>query len=81
VFSGFQREWSSAITTRNGFDHLQQRLIDFEYERFTVTTMNGNPSAAFQYLGRLRRNASIMQNRINLGLTRFAGLIRSRLTA
>jgi SAM-dependent methyltransferase len=29
-----------------------------EYETFTVTTMNGHPSAAFQYLGRLRRPIS-----------------------
>jgi len=26
--------------------------IEIKYEKFTVTTMNGNQSAAFQYLGR-----------------------------
>ena len=39
-------EWIRSLTA--AFDRL-------EYQRFTVTTMNGNPSAAFQYLGRLRR--------------------------
>ena len=39
-------EWIRSLTA--AFDRL-------EYERFSVTTMNGNPSAAFQYLGRLRR--------------------------
>lgn len=38
-----QREWIEEITTP--FQQL-------EYEPFTVTTMNGNQSAAFQYLGR-----------------------------
>ena len=38
-----QREWIAEITS------LFQQL---EYEPFTVTTMNGNASAAFQYLGR-----------------------------
>lgn len=40
-----QREWIEEIT--NSFQQL-------EYEPFTVTTMNGNASAAFQYLGRKR---------------------------
>jgi SAM-dependent methyltransferase len=38
-----QRAWIEEIT--NSFQQL-------EYEPFTVTTMNGNASAAFQYLGR-----------------------------
>lgn len=38
-------EWIQSLT--EAFDRL-------EYELFTVTTMNGNTSAAFQYLGRLR---------------------------
>lgn len=38
-----QREWIEEIT--NSFQQL-------EYEPFTVTTMNGNASVAFQYLGR-----------------------------
>jgi ubiquinone/menaquinone biosynthesis C-methylase UbiE len=38
-----QREWIEEITSP--FEQL-------EYEPFTVTTMNGNASAAFQYLGR-----------------------------
>ena len=38
-----QSEWIEEMTSSF------QRL---EYEPFTVTTMNGNPSAAFQYLGR-----------------------------
>jgi ubiquinone/menaquinone biosynthesis C-methylase UbiE len=38
-------DWIQHLT--EGFDRL-------EYEPFTVTTMNGNTSAAFQYLGRLR---------------------------
>lgn len=37
-------EWIAELTS--SFEQL-------EYEPFTVTTMNGNPSAAFQYLGRL----------------------------
>jgi ubiquinone/menaquinone biosynthesis C-methylase UbiE len=38
-----QKEWIDEIT--RAFEQL-------EFERFTVTTMNGNASAAFQYLGR-----------------------------
>src|SRR5258705_9226475 len=38
-----QREWIEELTS--SFRQL-------EYEPFTVTTMNGNTSAAFQYLGR-----------------------------
>jgi SAM-dependent methyltransferase len=38
-----EREWIEEITS--SFQQL-------EYEPFTVTTMNGNASAAFQYLGR-----------------------------
>lgn len=38
-----RREWIEELT-----DPFQQ----LEYEPFTVTTMNGNASAAFQYLGR-----------------------------
>lgn len=38
-----RREWIEELT--NPFQQL-------EYEPFTVTTMNGNASAAFQYLGR-----------------------------
>ena len=38
-----QREWIEKLTSP--FQQL-------EYEPFTVTTMNGNASAAFQYLGR-----------------------------
>jgi len=38
-----QREWIEEITS--SFQKL-------EFEPFTVTTMNGNSSAAFQYLGR-----------------------------
>ena len=38
-----EREWIAEIT--GPFHHL-------EYEAFDVTTMNGNVSAAFQYLGR-----------------------------
>ena len=38
-----QREWIEELTS--SFQQL-------EYEPFTVTTMNGNRSAAFQYLGR-----------------------------
>jgi SAM-dependent methyltransferase len=37
------REWIAELT-----DSFQQ----LEYETFTVTTMNGNAAAAFQYLGR-----------------------------
>jgi len=37
-------DWIRSIT--DGFTRL-------EYEKFTVTTMNGNQSEAFQYLGRL----------------------------
>ena len=33
---------------------LTETFESLEYERFTVTTMNGNTSAAFQYLGRVR---------------------------
>jgi SAM-dependent methyltransferase len=40
-----QREWIEEI-----FGPLEQ----VEYEPFTVTTMNGNSSSAFQYLGRKR---------------------------
>jgi hypothetical protein len=32
---------------------LTQDFTPLEYERFVVTTMNGNASVAFQYLGRL----------------------------
>jgi len=35
-------------------ESLTQVFDRVEYETFTVTTMNGNTSAAFQYLGRLR---------------------------
>ena len=38
-----QKEWIDEVTSP--FEQL-------EFERFTVTTMNGNASAAFQYLGR-----------------------------
>jgi SAM-dependent methyltransferase len=38
-----QKEWIDEIT--NPFEQV-------EFESFTVTTMNGNASAAFQYLGR-----------------------------
>jgi ubiquinone/menaquinone biosynthesis C-methylase UbiE len=38
-------DWIHSLT--EAFDRL-------EYELFTVTTMNGNSSAAFQYLGKLR---------------------------
>jgi hypothetical protein len=40
-----RREWIEEIMTP--FQQL-------EFELFTVTTMNGNSSAAFQYLGRKR---------------------------
>jgi SAM-dependent methyltransferase len=40
-----QREWIEEI-----FGPFEQ----VEYEPFTVTTMNGNSSSAFQYLGRKR---------------------------
>lgn len=33
-------------------EELMSRFQRLEYERFSVTTMNGNQSAAFQYLGR-----------------------------
>lgn len=33
-------------------DELTQSFRQLEYDEFTVTTMNGNASAAFQYLGR-----------------------------
>ena len=33
-------------------EQLTARFQKLEFERFTVTTMNGNSSAAFQYLGR-----------------------------
>jgi SAM-dependent methyltransferase len=39
-----QEEWIEAIT---------DRFVRLEYAPFSVTTMNGNPSAAFQYLGRV----------------------------
>ena len=32
---------------------LTANFTQLKYERFTVTTMNGNQSEAFQYLGRL----------------------------
>jgi ubiquinone/menaquinone biosynthesis C-methylase UbiE len=35
-------------------ESLTEAFDRLEYETFTVTTMNGNTSAAFQYLGRLR---------------------------
>jgi SAM-dependent methyltransferase len=38
-----EKEWIEELT-----DSFQQ----LEYDHFTVTTMNGNPSSAFQYLGR-----------------------------
>ena len=38
-----ERQWISELTS--SFEPL-------EFERFTVTTMNGNQSSAFQYLGR-----------------------------
>jgi SAM-dependent methyltransferase len=44
-----QREWIEEIMSP--FEQL-------EYEPFTVTTMNGNASAAFQYLGRKSINAA-----------------------
>jgi SAM-dependent methyltransferase len=34
-------------------EELTNHFIRLEYERFTATTMNGNSSAAFQYLGRV----------------------------
>jgi ubiquinone/menaquinone biosynthesis C-methylase UbiE len=42
-------EWIRVLT--EGFTALK-------YEQFTVTTMNGNKSVAFQYLGRLESRAS-----------------------
>lgn len=38
-----RREWVGELTGS---------FVELEYEPFTVTTMNGNTSAAFQYLGR-----------------------------
>jgi len=38
---------------KDWIDHLTSAFTRIEFERFTATTMNGNPSAAFQYLGRL----------------------------
>jgi SAM-dependent methyltransferase len=38
-----QKEW---------IEELTQPFLQLEYEPFTVTTMNGNSSSAFQYLGR-----------------------------
>jgi SAM-dependent methyltransferase len=38
-----RKEWIEEFT---------QAFLQLEYEPFTVTTMNGNPSSAFQYLGR-----------------------------
>ena len=38
-----QREW---------IEELMSPFQQLEFETFTVTTMNGNPSAVFQYLGR-----------------------------
>jgi SAM-dependent methyltransferase len=35
-------------------DEITRTFEQLEYETFTVTTMNGNASAAFQYLGRKR---------------------------
>jgi SAM-dependent methyltransferase len=43
------REWMETLTA--SFEQL-------EYEPFSVTTMNGNSSAAFQYLGRMGVRAS-----------------------
>ena len=40
-----QQEWIEDLTTTTSFDQL-------EFETFEATTMNGNKSAAFQYLGR-----------------------------
>jgi hypothetical protein len=53
-------EWIRSLTA--AFDRL-------ECERFTVTTMNGNPSAAFQYLGRLRRALKVCSTGSRSGLT------------
>ena len=33
-------------------EELTRAFLQIEYEPFAVTTMNGNPSSAFQYLGR-----------------------------
>jgi SAM-dependent methyltransferase len=38
-----QKEW---------IEELTRAFLQLEYEPFTVTTMNGNSSSAFQYLGR-----------------------------
>jgi ubiquinone/menaquinone biosynthesis C-methylase UbiE len=38
--------------TREWITELTREFMQLEYEPFTVTTMNGNASAAFQYLGR-----------------------------
>jgi ubiquinone/menaquinone biosynthesis C-methylase UbiE len=45
VLRHHSEEWIRKLT--EGFTALK-------FERFTVTTMNGNPSLAFQYLGRLK---------------------------
>jgi ubiquinone/menaquinone biosynthesis C-methylase UbiE len=52
-------EWIRSLTA--AFDRL-------EYERFTVNTMNGNPSAAFQYLGRLRTALPVCRTGSTSGL-------------
>lgn len=38
--------------SREWIEELTRSFEQLEYEPFTVVTMNGNPSAAFQYLGR-----------------------------
>jgi len=40
--------------SENWIQSLTEDFDRLEYEPFTVTTMNGNSSSAFQYLGRLR---------------------------
>jgi hypothetical protein len=40
--------------TEDFIQSLTEPFDRLEYETFSVTTMNGNTSAAFQYLGRLR---------------------------
>lgn len=40
--------------TKGWIQSITEAFQCLEYEPFTVTTMNGNSSAAFQYLGRLR---------------------------
>jgi hypothetical protein len=37
---------------REWIEELTKAFRPLEFEPFTVTTMNGNASAAFQYLGR-----------------------------